>query len=147
LEKIRFAFALNEHDEFENEHFGDTARFSLFDWTGDSFKHSGEIENHLTEDNHDHNLHAHGDRKKGQKIIQLLKQHHVQALVSRQFGKNIEQVRRHFLIVVTRANNKKITQELLTQNMETIRNSLFRDNDSSKPVFLKEKNNRMPFQE
>jgi len=88
-----FAFALNNENQFENCHFGDSHKFAIYQQTGDSI----EL---LTEINNKYRGEKHGDNKKGNSIIKYLEGYNVNVLVSREFGKNIIMINKHFIPVI-----------------------------------------------
>ncbi|MCF8386746.1 MAG: hypothetical protein K9G47_02605, partial [Bacteroidales bacterium] len=56
----------------------------------------------------------HGSRKKGLAIIEALRKKNVNVLVSRQFGRNIKLVNRHFIpVIVQKDTTEEVIQVLL----------------------------------
>ena len=94
--KLRFAFAVNDENRFADRHFGDADRFLIYTLEAGKMKLSSEEINSykLLDEEHEH-----GSQRKGNAIIKLLKKKDVNILVSKQFGKNIRLVNKHFIPV------------------------------------------------
>ena len=119
---LRFAFALNRNNEFENRHFGDSEKFAIYEWDGKEFRNIHEDVNVFKDD--DEHEHHHGDNKKGKQIVKHLTGKGVKVLVSKQFGSNIKIIDQHFVPVITAANNVEealaVLQEKLLSILEDI---------------------------
>jgi predicted Fe-Mo cluster-binding NifX family protein len=123
---LRFAFAVNRNNEFEDRHFGDSEQFSVYEWDGEKFTHLETISNTLKEDDDDH--HHHGDNKKGKGITKLLKEKGVKVLVSKQFGRNIKIIDQKFVPVITVSADIDEVQKILPERIPAIM-----ENIQSKP--------------
>jgi predicted Fe-Mo cluster-binding NifX family protein len=88
-----FAFALNNDNQFEDCHFGDSHKFAIYHQNGDKIEFSTEVENIYRNGKH-------GDNQKGNSIIKYLEELNVNILVSREFGRNIVMVNKHFIPVI-----------------------------------------------
>ncbi len=88
-----FAFALNNDNQFEAAHFGDAEKFAIYEQKENQIVFRKDIENI-------HRKGAHGDPKKGTAIINFLKENQVNVIVSREFGRNIIMVNKHFIPVL-----------------------------------------------
>ncbi len=101
-----FAFALNHDNQFEAHHFGDAQKFAIYKQEDDRIVFKKEIENI-------HRKGAHGDPNKGNSIIQFLKQYDVNVIVSREFGKNIIMVNKHFIpVLIAKEHPDKVVKIL-----------------------------------
>lgn len=91
---LYFAFAVNEDNQFVKKHFGDADKYLIYKHNGERFKLFSEELNKfkLLDEEIEH-----GSKKKGEAIIQFLKEKNVNIIVSRQFGKNINLVNKHFI--------------------------------------------------
>ena len=89
-----FAFAVNEANQFEKKHFGDADKYLIYKQDDNQIKLFSEEINIFK--SLDEEI-EHGSKKKGEAIIQFLKERNVNVLVSRQFGKNINIVNNHFI--------------------------------------------------
>ena len=123
---LRFAFAVNKNNEFEDRHFGDSEQFMIYEWDGNKFSEEETISNKLKEDDDDH--HHHGDNKKGKGITKLLKEKGVKVLVSKQFGRNIKIINQKFVPVITASANIDEVQKILPERISAIT-----ENIQSKP--------------
>lgn len=111
---IKFALAVSESGFFEAKHFGDAYKYLIYEWNGQDFFMCTELVNSFK--NFDEEQ-EHGSREKGGAIIQLLKEHKVQVLVSKQFGKNIQLVNHFFISVI-------ISDETPPEAITKIKNSI-----------------------
>lgn len=108
-ESIRFALAVDQEEQFKARHFGDADNYLIFEHTGDELVQTHAVTNPFKDLDEEH-----GSRKKGEAIIDLLKQSGVKVLVSRQFGRNIKIVNQHFIPVIVYADKpEEITPVLL----------------------------------
>jgi len=101
-----FAFALNDDNQFEASHFGDAKKYAIYKQENDKIIFKKEVENIYRKG-------AHGDSNKGNSIIQFLKQYDVNVIVSREFGKNIILVNKHFIpVLISKEQPEKIVEIL-----------------------------------
>ncbi|HET54053.1 MAG TPA: hypothetical protein ENN33_02430 [Ignavibacteria bacterium] len=112
---IKFALAVSESGLFEAKHFGDADKYLIYEWNGQDFFMCTELVNSFK--NFDEEK-EHGSRKKGGAIIQLLQENHVQVLVSKQFGKNIQLVNHFFIPAII---DDEIPQEAITKLKNSIK--------------------------
>ncbi len=119
--KIRFAFAVNNKNQFEKKHFGDAAKYIIKEWVNNEFIDIAEeinIFKNLDESQ------AHGSKKKGEAIINFLQQKNVKALVSMQFGKNIKLVNKYFVPITVKSEELNDALNLLVKHMIWIEDEL-----------------------
>ncbi len=95
--KITFALALNNEGVFEKRHFGDTDKFAIYRFKNNELSFVEELPNTFKSMEE---VYQHGSKKKGNAIIEFLKEKGVSVLVSKQFGKNIKMVNQHFVPVI-----------------------------------------------
>lgn len=94
-DRMRFAFAVNQSNAFETRNFCNADKFIIYEITGNDFVHQTEIVNpYLSQ------LQAEESVENGNEIIELLKKHDINVLVSSIYGKNIQMVNSHFIPVV-----------------------------------------------
>ena len=94
--KLRFAFAVNQENQFQKKHFGDAHQYLIYALeSGKMSLISAEINKFRLLDEKV----EHGSVRKGNSIIEFLKRKNVNVLVSTQFGKNIKLVNRYFIPV------------------------------------------------
>lgn len=97
VDTIKFAIATDKNGKIQKEHFGDASKFMLYEFSNNEIEFLTEISNvYKNEDE----KHSHGSRKKGNSIVNLLKNNLVDCIVSQQFGKNIKIVNKHFIPVI-----------------------------------------------
>ncbi len=94
---IRFAFAVNNSNNFETSHFGEADKYLIFEWNETGISPTNELINEfkLLDDEYEH-----GSKIKGEAIIDLLKKNGVKVLVSKQFGRNIRMINSFFIPVI-----------------------------------------------
>ena len=128
---LRFAFAVNSDAHFENIHFGEAKKFLIYEEKRDGMEFVTEEKNPFGDADHEI---GHGDRKKGEAIIGLLKKNNVHVLVSRQFGKNIRLINDHFIpVIVTRENLDEVIR-VLNRHLHWIKEE-WEHNDSNHKLF------------
>jgi len=119
--RLRFAFAVNNENKFEKAHFGDADRFLIYTLeTGKIVFSSEEINNFQLLDRET----GHGSKRKGNAIIEFLKERNVNVLVSRQFGKNIKLVNKHFIPLKISAEHPEEIISILYKHMHWIEDEL-----------------------
>jgi predicted Fe-Mo cluster-binding NifX family protein len=95
--ELTIAFALNKKDQFEKGHFGDADKFNIYMLSEKSCKLISSENNRFKDIDENH---IHGSKKKGQSIIQFLKEKNVSILVSKQFGANVKMIIKYFVPVI-----------------------------------------------
>jgi len=118
---IRFAMAVNHAGYFIPKHFGDAYKYLIYEWNKNNLVYSKEAINHFKEFDEEQ---THGSKKKGMAIIDLLKGLNVKVLVSRQFGKNVQMVNRHFIPVIVNSEKPDDIIPMLKKHMKWIEDEL-----------------------
>ena len=115
---LRFAFAVNNNNQFEKKHFGDADKYLVYKQESDKIVLSSEEPNRfkLLDEEVEH-----GSRKKGKAIIESLKKNGVNVLVSRQFGKNIKMINEHFIPVIISSEKPDEMIQILTRDLHWIK--------------------------
>ncbi len=115
---LRFAFAVNNDNQFEKTHFGDADKYIIYQEESDKLVLSSEESNQfkLMDEEAEH-----GSRKKGKAIIEFLKKNGVNVLVSRQFGKNIKMINAHFIPVIISSEKPDEVIQILTRHLHWIK--------------------------
>lgn len=121
---IRLAFAANQNNQIVDSHFGEAEKYLLYEWNECDLIYLKEVQNPLKDFEEEN---QHGNRKKGNGIINLLKQDNVDVVISKQFGKNIKMVNQHFVPVIVRVDTPSETYDFLKTHIEWIRNELEKD--------------------
>jgi predicted Fe-Mo cluster-binding NifX family protein len=114
---LTYAFALNHENQFAPRHFGDADKFAIYRREGEEIKFVKDIDNKFRD--YDEEV-KHGSKKKGKAIIDFLKSEGVNVLVSRQFGRNITMVNKHFIPVVITNENPEEVVEILRRHRHWI---------------------------
>jgi predicted Fe-Mo cluster-binding NifX family protein len=114
---LRFAFAVNNNNQFEKKHFGDADKYLIFK------QESGKIVFLSEEFNHfkmiDEEV-EHGSKQKGNAIIDFLKTKHVNALVAKQFGKNLKMINKHFIPIIVYTEQHEEVVQILNHHIHWI---------------------------
>jgi predicted Fe-Mo cluster-binding NifX family protein len=118
---IHLALAVNNEGNFEEKHFGDAEKYLIYNWNDGEFIFQKEEINKFK--NLDE-FPEHGLQKKGNEITGLLKSHGIQVVVSKQFGKNIRIVGKHFIPVIIYNETKEQVFQLLKNHMKWIEEEL-----------------------
>ena len=119
--KITFALALNNDGVFEKRHFGDTDKFAIYRFENHELTF---IEEALNTFKSMDEVHEHGSKKKGNAIISFLKKKGVSVLVSKQFGRNIKMINKHFVPVIIAEENPNQAIEVLQKHMNWFKDEL-----------------------
>jgi len=127
-----FALAVSENNQFEKKHFGDADKYLIYKQNDDQIKlFSGEINIFKSLDEEV----EHGSQKKGEAIIQFLKEKNVNALVSRQFGRNINRVNNHFIPVKISVDRPDEILNILDKDSHWIKDE-WNNNSSNYNLFI-----------
>lgn len=121
MHKIRFAFAVNQINNFEAKHFGDADKYLIYEFNANEFIFQLEQINEFK--SFDETT-AHGSKEKGISIIKLLKENGVDVLVSKQFGRNIKMVNKHFIPVIINNDSPADVLSILAQHMSWLNDEL-----------------------
>ncbi|MEN8226252.1 MAG: NifB/NifX family molybdenum-iron cluster-binding protein [Bacteroidota bacterium] len=132
--KIKVAFAVSNKNEFEDRHFGDADKFLVYQWDDEKLTNESELLNHskLMDESE-----AHGSKLKGNSIIATLKMQGVKVLVSKQFGRNINMVNKHFIPVLISTSSVEDACDILLRNQKALEQDLQSNKDSYKVYNLR----------
>jgi len=136
-----FAFAVNEANQFEKKHFGDADKYVIYKQDGDEIKLFSEERNKFK--SLDEEV-EHGSKKKGEAIIQFLKEKNVNVLVSRQFGRNINIVNNHFIPIKISVEQPDKVLKILGKHLHWITDELNNKSDEFKLFIIKSGILKMP---
>ncbi len=132
--KITFAFALNKNGVFEKRHFGDTDKFAIYTFENNELKFREEVLNTFkTMDE----AQQHGSQKKGKAIIAFLKEKEVSVLVSKQFGKNLKMVSRHFIPVIISEDKPEQVHDIMLKRIDWFEDELKNRNTNYMLFYIK----------
>ena len=106
---LRFAFAVNNNNQFEKKHFGDADKYMIYQQKSDKIVLSSEEPNRfkLLDEEIEH-----GSKRKGKEV---------NVLVSGQFGKNIKMVNEHFIPVKISLEKPEEVIKVLTRHLHWIK--------------------------
>jgi predicted Fe-Mo cluster-binding NifX family protein len=133
-ESIRVVFAVSNNNKFEEKHFGDADKYLIYQWQGEQFLSQTELINHFKNSDESN---EHGSKLKGSNIISFLKNEDVNILVSKQFGKNIKMVNKHFIPVVIASDTINDACKVLIKNMKQLVEGLQKEQDNYKLIDLR----------
>lgn len=127
--KLKVAFAVSNTNEFEDKHFGDADQYLVYHWDNEKLTYESKLINHfkLMDESE-----AHGSKLKGNSIITALKELDVKVLVSRQFGRNIKMVNKHFIPVLISTSSPEDACHILLSNSIIFEQDLQKKLDSYK---------------
>ncbi len=91
---IRFAFAVNKSDDFESKNFCNADKFHIYQLINKDLIYMKEVTNKYKAPGME------GSADNGYAIIELLKSHDINVLVSSIYGKNIQMVNSQFIPVI-----------------------------------------------
>jgi len=118
---IKFAFAVNQLNAFESENFCGADKFHVYELINNDLVYLREIVNlhksPLDEINE-------GITNNGLEIIDLLKNHEINVLVSSIFGKNIQMVNNHFIPVIVTSETPAEVITAITRHIKWIKDEL-----------------------
>ena len=129
--RLRFAFAVNDENKFEERHFGGADRFLIYTLEANKMVLSCEEINNfkLLDDEHEH-----GSIRKGNAIIKFLKEKDVNVLVSKQFCKNINLLNEYFIPVKITLEQQDEIVDILNKHLHWIKDE-WKNNSSGFKLF------------
>ena len=133
---IHFAFAVNDQNEFEKKHFGDSEKFVIYKWDGEKFIITSEEKNTFKDLDE---THTRGSKKKGREIIKFLKEKGVKAFISRQFGRNIKLINQHFIPIITSDTDIEDVLSILPNHINKVEVSIKDQPENHKLIDLRVK--------
>lgn len=113
---MKVGIAINRKGEVQEGHFGEAAKYLIYEITENSVVLENTIENSLM--NFDEN--SHGSEKKGKGVVGLLQSTGIKAAVSQQFGKNIQILNKHFAPVHSRTKDVEKVLTYIQRNHNAI---------------------------
>lgn len=115
--KLKYAFAVNQFNDFEPKHFGDADKFIIYEWVDHELKLVQEQPNIFKDMDEGQ---THGLPKKGEAVINLFKGLNINVLVSKQFGKNIQMINRYFIPVIVPEVSMEEAIQIITKHKKWI---------------------------
>jgi len=118
---IKFAFAVTNEGFFPKTHFGDAEKYLIYQLEKNQINFDQEVSNSFIDLDEGK---QHGSKKKGEAIIALLKGKDIDVMVSRQFGKNIKMINKHFLPIIVSEETPDSIIEILVKHIQLIQDEL-----------------------
>ncbi len=112
--KLVCAFASDDGESFNNDHFGDADLYVLYAISNDEIEYIGQINNTSIR------VEGHAAPEKAKSVSSLLKKENVQVLVARIFGPNIKKVKNHFVPVIMKMDKIQEALTILRDNLNEI---------------------------
>ncbi len=131
---VRFAFAVNHHNAFEPQNFGNADKFLIYEWVNNEFTLLKEEANRFKTMDEDQIT---GSERKGAAIIDFLKSLDINVLVSIKFGKNVQMVNRNFIPVIVFRETPEDVVSLLKKHIKWIEDELKNRPDEFKLFTIK----------
>lgn len=119
--KITFALALNDVNNFEKKHFGNSDKFAIYSYKKNQLSFINEFANTFKSQDEGE---EHGSKMKGNAIISFLAEKGVSVLVSKQFGRNINMVNQHFIPVVIDEEKPEKVLAILQKHIDWFKDEL-----------------------
>ena len=131
---LKFALAVNNNNQFEKKHFGDADKYLIYQQEpGKIVFLSEEINSFKMLDEKV----EHGSKRKGNAIIDFLKERSVNVLVSRQFGKNIKFVNEYFIPVIVSSEQQQEVIQILNRHIHWIEDECKKNSSNFKLFTIK----------
>jgi predicted Fe-Mo cluster-binding NifX family protein len=117
---VKFAFAINKSDEFESENFCNADKFRIYELIEKDLVFVIDIVNQYQSADEQTEISVNN----GNAIINLLKNHNINVLVSSIFGKNIQMVNSHFIPVIVYSDTAANVINALKKHIKWIHDEL-----------------------
>ena len=118
---LRFAFAVNIENQFEDIFFGDAYKFLIYEIVTGELKPINEVVNdfgsELQENKSDNN-------EKADFLIKHLLGNDIKVIVSKQFGKNIRIINEYFIPVIISSESPEETVGIINNHLHWIKDEL-----------------------
>lgn len=124
---IKLAIAVNQHNKVQPRHFGDANEYRLYSWNGKQFTPLQTLKNRHRDMEESE---EHGSPEKGNNIASMLRKEGVSVLVSKQFGKNITIIRKHFVPILSDSSEPDKALETIAENIDAIQRAIEEGNTS-----------------
>ncbi len=131
---LRFAFAVNNQNLFEDRFFGEADKFLIYQLESGQLEQIYEVVNdnksELKENNSDNN-------EKVDILIKDLLENDIKVIVSKQFGENIRIVNEYFIPVIISSENPEEVMEIINKHIHWIKDELNNFNSGYKLFTIK----------
>jgi predicted Fe-Mo cluster-binding NifX family protein len=127
------AIALTKNMIIPDKHFGECDKFFIYRIKNGMLEFFKSIPNIYRDMDIDS---AHGDPEKGKSITELLTENNVNAVISRQFGKNLSIISNHFHPIFVKESKLEIVVELIQKEQTKIVSIIQSGEKSQKGKFI-----------
>ncbi len=93
---MKIAFATDNGESFNDNHFGDSEYYYIYEMTSSGVEFIKKIKNTTEEDNEE----IHADPRKAKGVTEMLKMENIQVVVSKIFGPNIKRIKKKFVCIL-----------------------------------------------
>ena len=128
--KLVCAFASDDGESFNNNHFGDAGLYILYAISNDEIEYIGQISNTSMR------VEGHAAPEKAKSVSSLLKKKDVQVLVARVFGPNIKRVKNHFVPVIIKKDKIQEALTIVRDNLNEIEIEWKKESTERKHIIL-----------
>ena len=118
---LRFAFAVNNKNQFEDCFFGDADKFLIYEAISGKLKFITEVVNNFKSEIEESNS---SNNEKVNNLIKYLLENDVKVIVSKQFGENIRIVNEYFIPVIISSENPEEAVEFINSHLYWIEDEL-----------------------
>jgi len=118
---LRFAFAINNENQFEKQFFGNADKFVIYELISGKLQKVFEIENECKNETFNN---TGIDEKKAENITKKLIANDIKVIVSRQFGQNIKLVNEYFIPVKICSGNPEEAIQVISNHIHWIEDEL-----------------------
>ena len=118
---LRFAFAVNIENQFEDIFFGDAHKFLIYEIVSGELKPVNEIINDLRPELNDNNS---GNNMKAYFLIKHLLENDIKVIVSKQFGENIRIINEYFIPVIISSESPEEAVRIINSHLHWIKDEL-----------------------
>lgn len=118
---IKFAFAVNQLNEFGSQDFCNANRFLIYEWVNNEFIFLKDEVNRFKDPDEDHINASYGKVKA---IIDFLKNLDINVLVSIKFGRNIQMVNSNFIPVIVSSETPEEVKIAVKKHIKWIEDEL-----------------------
>lgn len=131
MENFKVAFASNDGDVFNVEHFGDSNYYYIYEINKLDTKFIKTIKNNTK--NIKEEVHADPNKAKG--VSQMMKEEAIKVVVAKVFGPNIKRINKNFVCVIIKDANLAEAIERIQANLEQVREAWNKGEKRSHLIF------------
>ena len=131
---LRFAFAVNNQDQFEDCFFVDADKFLIYQLVSGELELKDEIINNNKSEQAGSSSQ---NTKKADVIIKYLLENNIKVIVSKQFGENIRIVNQHFIPVIIFSESPEEAVGIINKHVHWINDELNNFNSGYKLFTIK----------